>query len=128
MPGPRRRRNSKPPAWRSIVSERTGIVSFIDADLQRSRREQILIDELYPLAARRDEFRIITQSWMRASRHALERPVAPGTERALDAHVEDAALDISLDPDPQPAAQTREAITGFIGPSGDQGGPREENR
>jgi DNA-binding transcriptional regulator YbjK len=101
------------------VFEGTGIASLIDGDLRRSRREQILTYELYPLAARRDEFRIVTQSWMRASRHALERHFAPGTARALD---------ILLDPDLQSAAQTREAIIRLIGPSDDQGGPREQNR
>jgi hypothetical protein len=40
----------------------------------------------------------------------------------------DAALDIALDPDTQPAEQTREAITRLFGPSDDQGGPREEDR
>ena len=104
------------------------IVSLIHGDLQRSRREQVLTYELYTLDARRAEFRTITQSWMQASRHALERHFAPGTARALDAYIEGAALHIALDPDPQSAAQTREAITRLIGPSDDQGGPREEDR
>lgn len=128
MPGPRRRRNSKPPAWRSTVSERTGIVSLIRGDLQRSRREQVLTYELYTLDARRAEFRTITQNWMQASRHALERHFAPGTARALDAYLEGAVLHIALDPDPQSAAQTREAITRLFGPSDDQGGPRKQDR
>jgi hypothetical protein len=39
-----------------------------------------------------------------------------------------AAFRIALDPDPQTAARTREAITRLIVPSSDQGGPREEDR
>jgi DNA-binding transcriptional regulator YbjK len=103
-------------------------VSLIHGDLRRSRREQVLTYELYTLDARRAEFQTITQSWMQVSRHALERHFAPGTARALDAYIEGAALLIALDPDPQSAAQTREAITRLMGPSDDQGGPREEDR
>jgi hypothetical protein len=59
---------------------------------------------------------------------APERPFAPGTAPAVDAYIEGVALHPALDPDPQSAGQTGEAINRLIGPSGDQGGPREEDR
>jgi DNA-binding transcriptional regulator YbjK len=58
----------------------------------------------------------------------LERHFAPGAARALDAYFKGAALHITLDPDPQSAAQTHEAIIRLIGPPGDQSGPREDDR
>jgi hypothetical protein len=57
-----------------------------------------------------------------------ERHCSPSTARARDAPIEDAALHIALELDPQSAAQTREAITPLIDPSGNQLGPREEDR
>jgi hypothetical protein len=57
-----------------------------------------------------------------------ERHCAPGTARARDASIEGAALHIASEPDPHSAAQTREAIAARIDPSGDQGGPRGEDR
>ncbi|WP_220269988.1 TetR/AcrR family transcriptional regulator [Marinitenerispora sediminis] len=86
------------------------VVALIHGDLQRSQREHVLTYELYTLAARRPAFRSITQTWMRASRRALERHFAPETVRALDAYIEGAALHIALDPDPQPPAATRAAV------------------
>jgi TetR/AcrR family transcriptional regulator, regulator of biofilm formation and stress response len=103
-------------------------VSLIHGDLQLSPREQVLTYELYTLAARRGEFRTTSQSWMQASRRALQRHFAPDTARALDAYIEGVALHIALNPDPQSATQTREAITRLIAPADDQGGPREQDR
>jgi DNA-binding transcriptional regulator YbjK len=66
--------------------------------------------ELYTLAARRPEFRTITEGWMQASRRALERHFTPDTARALDAYIEGAALHIALDNTPPTPDQTRSAI------------------
>jgi DNA-binding transcriptional regulator YbjK len=104
------------------------IVSLIRGDLPRSPREQVLTYELYTLAACRGEFRTVTQSWMQASRRALQRHFAADTARAWDVYIEGAALRIALNPDPQSATQTREAITRLIAPSDDQGRPREQDR
>jgi hypothetical protein len=57
-----------------------------------------------------------------------DRHFAPGTARARDASIEGSALHITLDPDPQSAAQTHEAITRLIDPPGDQGGSRKDDR
>ncbi len=86
------------------------VVDLVHVDLQRSRAEHVLTYELYTLAARRPEFREITQSWMHASREVLGRVFDPVTARRLDAYVEGAALHIALDPDPQPREQTRTAL------------------
>ncbi|MEZ0164432.1 TetR/AcrR family transcriptional regulator [Kineococcus sp. LSe6-4] len=86
------------------------LVDLIHVDLQRSSAEHVLTYELYTLAARRPEFREITQTWMHASREVLGRAFDPVTARRLDAYVEGAALHIALDPDPQPREQTRTAL------------------
>lgn len=86
-----------------------GIVELIHEDLQRSSREHVLTYELYTLAARRSEFRSITEDWMRASRTALERHFSPEVARTLDAYIEGAALHIALDrasPSQELTAQT----------------------
>ncbi len=80
----------------------------------------------HPRAA--DAARLRSYDFVLEDNAALERHFAPGTARALGAYIEGAALHIALVPDPQSAAQTREAITRLIGPSDDQGGPREQDR
>jgi hypothetical protein len=75
-----------------------------------------------------DAARLASYDFVLEDDTALERHRAPGTARALDAYIKGAALHIALDPDTQSAVQTREAITRLIGPSDDQGGPREEDR
>ena len=87
------------------------VVDLIHAELQRSKREQVLTYELYTLAARKPQFRTITQNWMRASRNALERHFPPDTARAIDAYIEGAALHIALDPNPQSRQLTEAAVT-----------------
>ncbi len=44
--------------------------------------------ELYTLAARRPEFRSITEQWMLASRQALRRHLTAAVARNLDAYIE----------------------------------------
>lgn len=86
------------------------VVDLIHGDLQRDRREQALTYELYTLAARRSEFRTITQNWMRASRAALEHHFSAPTARAIDAYIEGAALHIALDPEPQTREFTKSVV------------------
>lgn len=91
------------------------LVDLIHGDLQRSVREQVLGYELYTLAARRPEFRAITQGWMRASRTALRRHLDATTARIVDAYIEGAAMHIALDPQPQTARVTRDAVRRLVG-------------
>ena len=86
------------------------VVDLIHDDLQRSNHEHVITYELYTLAARRPEFRTITEGWMQASRRALERHFTPDIARALDAYIEGAALHIALDNTPPGPDQTRSAI------------------
>lgn len=86
------------------------VVDLIHVDLQRSNREQVLTYELYTLAARQAQFRIITNQWMLASRRALGRHFPPDIARILDAYIEGAAMHIALDTEPQDRALTRAAL------------------
>ena len=86
------------------------IVSLVHDDLQRSNREHVLTYELYTLAARRAEFRTITERWMLASRAALEHHFPPESARALDAFIEGAALHVALDGRPHGRALTERAL------------------
>lgn len=86
------------------------LVSLVHEDLQRSAAEHVLTYELYTLAARRPEFRALTQAWMQASRRALERHLPAEVARRVDAYVEGAALHIALSPDPQAPTETRSAL------------------
>jgi len=86
------------------------LVALVHEDLQRSSAEHVLTYELYTLAARRPQFRALTQAWMQASRRALERHLPAEVARRVDAYVEGAALHIALSPEPQTPAQTRSAL------------------
>ncbi|MFM9370561.1 TetR/AcrR family transcriptional regulator [Streptomyces sp. Da 82-17] len=74
------------------------------------RRDLVLTQELYTLAARRPEYRELTQAWMRRSRERLERHFDPDTARQLDALIEGLTLHRALDPAPHDRALTREAV------------------
>lgn len=93
------------------------VVRLVHDDLQRSSAEHVLTYELYTLAARRPEFRSITESWMRASRCALGRHFDAATARRIDAYIEGAALHVALSPSPQRRADTRAALTRLVAPS-----------
>lgn len=86
------------------------IVDLIHDDLQRSNREHVLTYELYTLAARRAEFRSITEHWMQASRAALSHHFPEDVARVLDAYVEGTALHIALNPTPQHRDLTRRGL------------------
>ncbi|MFE1859290.1 TetR/AcrR family transcriptional regulator [Streptomyces anandii] len=76
------------------------------------RRDLILAQELYTLAARRPEYRQLTRAWMRRSRELLERHFDPATARQLDALVEGLTLHRALDDEaPRDRALTHQAVT-----------------
>jgi len=91
-----------------------GIVDLVHEDLQRASRDHVLTYELYTLAARRPEFRAITERWMRASRTALEQHFPADVARMLDAYVEGAALHVALDSTPQGRHATRSALQRLV--------------
>ncbi|MEU3742330.1 TetR family transcriptional regulator [Streptomyces sp. NPDC032198] len=74
------------------------------------RRDLILTQELYTLAARRPEYRKLTQAWMRHSRDLLERHFDPDTARQLDALIEGLTLHRALDGAPHGRELTRQAV------------------
>ncbi|MFJ8787939.1 TetR/AcrR family transcriptional regulator [Streptomyces sp. NPDC102462] len=75
------------------------------------RRDLILTQELYTLAARRPEYQELTQAWMRRSRQLLERHFDPDTARQLDALIEGLALHRALDNGaPHSRALTSQAV------------------
>lgn len=76
---------------------REAVTDLIHALSAGTRRDLILTQELYTLAARRPEYRELTQSWMRRSRHLLERHFDPDTARQLDALIEGLTLHRALD-------------------------------
>ncbi|MFI1538146.1 TetR/AcrR family transcriptional regulator [Streptomyces anandii] len=76
------------------------------------RRDLILAQELYTLAARRPEYRQLTRARMRRSRELLERHFDPATARRLDALVEGLTLHRALDDEaPHDRALTHQAVT-----------------
>ncbi|WP_328890416.1 TetR/AcrR family transcriptional regulator [Streptomyces sp. NBC_00316] len=75
------------------------------------RRDLILTQELYTLAARRPEYRELTQAWMRRSRQLLERHFDPDTACQLDALIEGLTLHRALDDTPHDRDLTSRAVT-----------------
>ncbi|MGW7071049.1 TetR/AcrR family transcriptional regulator [Streptomyces sp. NPDC054855] len=78
---------------------REAVTDLIHALSEGPRRDLILTQELYTLAARRPEYRELTRAWMRDSRRLLERHFDPGTARQLDALIEGLTLHRALDGD-----------------------------
>ncbi|MGA5115868.1 TetR/AcrR family transcriptional regulator [Streptomyces pseudogriseolus] len=74
------------------------------------RRDLILVQELYTLAARREPYRALCARWMRRSRALLETHFPPDTARHLDALIEGLTLHRALDDDPPDRLVTREAV------------------
>lgn len=78
-------------------------------------RDLVLALELYALAARRPEFRQLTQAWMQRSRRALEQHVDPTSARALDAVVEGLVLHTVLSTEPFDARRVRALVGRLVG-------------
>ncbi|GHE86136.1 TetR family transcriptional regulator [Streptomyces spiralis] len=90
---------------------RTAVADLIHALLGGSRRDLVLTQELYTLAARRPAYRALTQEWMTRSRVHLERHFDPVTARQLDALIEGLTLHRALAQESQDHAFTLEAVT-----------------
>lgn len=89
---------------------RKALVNLIHTLSDGPQRDLVLAQELYTLAARRPEYRALTQTWMAHSRHILEQHFDPATARQLDALIEGLTLHRALDPAPHDRALTIEAI------------------
>ncbi|MEU8738078.1 TetR/AcrR family transcriptional regulator [Streptomyces halstedii] len=91
---------------------REAVTDLVHTLSEGPRRDLVLTQELYTLAARRPEYQELTQAWMRRSRHLLERHFDPGTARQLDALIEGLTLHRALDNGaPHHRALTRQAVT-----------------
>jgi DNA-binding transcriptional regulator YbjK len=86
------------------------VVDLIHTLSEGPQRDLILTQELYTLAARRPEYRELTQAWMAHSRRLLERHFDPDTARQLDALIEGVTLHRALDGAPHGRELTREAV------------------
>jgi DNA-binding transcriptional regulator YbjK len=91
------------------------VADRITTDTLAIRRDLVLAQELYTLAAREPGFRRITNAWTARSRAALERHFDPTTARLLDALVEGLTLHRALDTEPHDPAVVREAIARITG-------------
>ncbi|MGW7052341.1 TetR/AcrR family transcriptional regulator [Streptomyces sp. NPDC054887] len=90
---------------------REAVADLVHALSEGSRRDLVLAQELYTLAARRPAYRELTHAWMRRSRVHLEKHFDPGTARQLDALIEGLTLHRALATEPHDRALTLEAIT-----------------
>ncbi|MFI9344079.1 TetR/AcrR family transcriptional regulator [Streptomyces sp. NPDC052773] len=98
-----------PPADRDQA--RAAVADLIHTLSEGSRRDLVLTQELYTLAARRPAYRELTQEWMARSRTHLEKHFDPDTARQLDALIEGLTLHRALSPAPHDRALTLEAVT-----------------
>ncbi|WP_320775920.1 TetR/AcrR family transcriptional regulator [Streptomyces sp. CRN 30] len=89
---------------------RTAVADLVHALSEGDRRDLVLTQELYTLAARRPAYRQLTQEWMRRSRVHLERHFDPDTARQLDALIEGLTLHRALSAEPHDRALTVEAV------------------
>ncbi|MFI8001703.1 TetR/AcrR family transcriptional regulator [Streptomyces sp. NPDC086010] len=94
---------------------REAVTDLIHVLSEGPRRDLVLTQELYTLAARRDEYRELTHAWMNRSRRLLEQHFDPDTARQLDALIEGTSLHRSLDTEPQGRELTRQAVGRITG-------------
>ncbi|MER7487625.1 TetR family transcriptional regulator [Streptomyces sp. NPDC126497] len=89
---------------------REAVTDLIHTLSEGTRRDLILTQELYTLAARHEPYRALCARWMRRSRTLLEQHFPPPTARRLDALIEGLTLHRALDDTPSDRALTREAV------------------
>ncbi|MGW2280304.1 TetR/AcrR family transcriptional regulator [Streptomyces sp. NPDC001770] len=94
----------------TVEQAREAVTDLIHTLSEGPRRDLVLGQELYTLAARRPEYRELTHAWMLRSRALLERCFDPDTARQVDALIEGMTLHRALDREPHTRALTREAV------------------
>ncbi|MCQ4212476.1 MULTISPECIES: TetR/AcrR family transcriptional regulator [Streptomyces] len=95
----------------TLEQAREAVTDLVHTLSEGPRRDLVLAQELYTLAARRPEYQELTQAWMRRSRQLLERHFDPDTTRQLDALIEGLTLHRALDNGaPHSRALTAEAV------------------
>lgn len=94
-----------------VEQAREAVTDLVHTLSQGTRRDLVLAQELYTLAARRPEYQELTEAWMLRSRRLLERHFDPDTARQLDGLIEGLALHRALDRTPHSRALTLQAVT-----------------
>ncbi|GHE94297.1 TetR/AcrR family transcriptional regulator [Streptomyces fumanus] len=89
---------------------RAAVADLVHRLSEGSRRDLVLTQELYTLAARRPAYRELTHEWMGRSRVHLEKHFDPDTARQLDALIEGLTLHRALAAAPHGRALTLEAV------------------
>ncbi|MFI1421669.1 TetR/AcrR family transcriptional regulator [Streptomyces sp. NPDC020731] len=89
---------------------REAVTDLVHTLSEGPRRDLILTQELYTLAARHERYRELCARWMRHSRTLLEHHFPPSTARRLDALIEGLTLHRALDDTPSDRELTREAV------------------
>ncbi|MEU3794309.1 TetR family transcriptional regulator [Streptomyces fructofermentans] len=100
---------------------REAVADLVHALSDGSRRDLVLAQELYTLAARQPAYRDLTQQWMARSRLHLEKHFDPDTAHQLDALIEGLTLHRALSTHPHDRALTLDAVTRVTTPSGHVG-------
>lgn len=99
----------------SSVERAAGVVvDLINSPVDTTPRDLVLTHELYTLAARRPEFRRITNEWMAKDRSAFEAWFDPVTARLLNALIEGLVLHEALDTEPHDPALARDAVRRIV--------------
>ena len=86
------------------------VVALITGDVFATRRDLVLVHELYVLAVRDPGYRTVTAAWMNRSHRALERHFDPATARMLDALIEGLTIQRALETGHEEAADVAEAV------------------
>ncbi|MFH8462447.1 TetR/AcrR family transcriptional regulator [Streptomyces sp. NPDC017991] len=90
---------------------RTAVVDLIHVLSDGTRRDFVLIQELYTLATREAYYRELVQRWTAHTRSRLEAHFDPDTACQLDALIKGLALHRSLLTTPHDSALTFDAVT-----------------
>jgi DNA-binding transcriptional regulator YbjK len=93
-----------------VEAARQAVTDLIHALSEGPQRDLVLSQELYTLAARRPEYRELTEAWMLRSRQLLERHFDADTARQLDGLIEGLALHRALDRAPHDRELTLRAV------------------
>ena len=92
------------------LDPREGVALIIEGLVSGDTRDLVLMVELYSLALRRPEYRVLTQAWMEASRTTLARYFDAAQVPFIDAFIEGATLHAALSTRDYDAVGMRAAI------------------
>ena len=92
------------------------VTDLVHGDAGAEPRDWAVAYELYLAALRDPALRDITESWMRTSRHVLERFVDPLTARGVDGAIEGLVIHKTLSTVPVSRAHTRTIVERLIPP------------